>query len=332
MPGARLRDPAGQNYVGFPGTGTTLALTGDAMCEGETTNPVTIGELRIKHNTPGTNYYGHLLLNGGQMFNGDTGLVVIQGQIEVQGNSVLYSDVAENRSFQIDAQLTGSGNIFYHDGNTNNDGLADFNTTCTTNTFTGQWIVDQGVLLGSALNSLGTNNVIVGANGLAAAVETLYNINNTNASLILGASGQMFLHQNDHFAGVIINGTPLANGIYPFATLNSAYPTNFPAMWTQQIGSTFNTGSGQVIVGNVVVPPSSPQITTVGVSGTTLSLSVTNGTPGGLWTLLQSTNLALPLSQWQTNTAGYFDGSGNLSTNILNTATNLQEFYILKVQ
>jgi hypothetical protein len=38
------------------------------------------------------------------------------------------------------------------------------------------------------------------------------------------------------------------------------------------------------------------------------------------------------LSQWQTNLTGNFDGSGNLSTNIANTATNLQEFYILKVQ
>jgi hypothetical protein len=33
-----------------------------------------------------------------------------------------------------------------------------------------------------------------------------------------------------------------------------------------------------------------------------------------------------------TNTSGFFDGSGNMSTNILNTATNGQEFYILKVQ
>jgi hypothetical protein len=47
---------------------------------------------------------------------------------------------------------------------------------------------------------------------------------------------------------------------------------------------------------------------------------------------LQSTNVALPLSQWQTNRAGTFDGSGNLSTNIVNTATNGQEFYILKAQ
>jgi hypothetical protein len=63
-----------------------------------------------------------------------------------------------------------------------------------------------------------------------------------------------------------------------------------------------------------------------------LSISATNGLPGGLWTILQSTNVALPLSQWETNCAGNFDGSGNLSTNIANTATNLQEFYILEVQ
>ncbi len=48
--------------------------------------------------------------------------------------------------------------------------------------------------------------------------------------------------------------------------------------------------------------------------------------------LLQSTNLALSLGQWLTNSTGSFDGGGNLSTNILNAATNSQEFYILKVQ
>jgi hypothetical protein len=42
--------------------------------------------------------------------------------------------------------------------------------------------------------------------------------------------------------------------------------------------------------------------------------------------------MALPLSQWQTNLTGNFDASGNLSTNLPNTATNLQEFYILEVQ
>jgi hypothetical protein len=331
--GARLRTPVLANVI-FPGTGTTLQLNGDGIFEGSGTNPITIAELRVKHTgfNPATNYYGHLVLNGGEVFNGDTGQLNIQGRMDVQANSVLYSDVAENRSFQIDAWLTGSGNIFYHDGNTNNGGIADFNVTGTTNTFTGQWIVDQGVLLGSGINSLGTNNIILGTSGLVAAVETLYDINDTNAALILGTNGVVLLHQNDHFASVIINGISLANGTYPFGTLNSTYPTNFPATWTQQIGSTFSTSSGQIIVGNVVVPPLSPHITSIQVSGIGLSLSATNGTPGGTWTLLQSTDVALPLNQWPTNTTGNFDGSGNLSTNLPNTATNRQEFYILKVQ
>ena len=76
----------------------------------------------------------------------------------------------------------------------------------------------------------------------------------------------------------------------------------------------------------------SPHITNIGLSGTSLTLSATNGTAGGPWTLLQSTNVALSLSLWQTNTTGTFDGSGNLSTTIPNTATNRQEFYLLKVQ
>ncbi len=79
-----------------------------------------------------------------------------------------------------------------------------------------------------------------------------------------------------------------------------------------------------------VLSPSSPSITGISLNGTSLSISATNGTAGGSWTLLQSTNLALPLSQWQTNCTGAFDGNGNLSTNIVNAATNLQEFYILE--
>ena len=68
----------------------------------------------------------------------------------------------------------------------------------------------------------------------------------------------------------------------------------------------------------------------ISVSGTALGLVVTNGSPGGVWTLLQSTNLALPVSQWQTNCTGTYDSGGNLSTNIANTVTNRMGFYLLK--
>jgi len=77
--------------------------------------------------------------------------------------------------------------------------------------------------------------------------------------------------------------------------------------------------------------PLAPRFTGFQLSGATLSLSASNGTVGGSWTLLQSTNLALPLSQWQTNIAGTFDENGNLTTNIANMATNSREFYIFRV-
>ncbi|HEV2695231.1 MAG TPA: LamG-like jellyroll fold domain-containing protein [Verrucomicrobiae bacterium] len=326
--GSRLRTPVLANVI-FPGI-TTLQINGDGVFEGSGTNPVTIGELRIKHTAfnPATNFYSHLVLNGGEIFNGDGGLIVLKGRLDVQANSVLYNDAVDTRAFQIDSWLTGSGNIFYQDGNLTN-GAVDLNVTGTTNTFIGQWVISQGGLLGASINSLGTNTLSVGATGLAAAVETLYDINNTNASLILGTNGKVYLHQNDHFASVIINGTPLANGTYSFAQLTNSYPANFPATWTAQTGSTVTTGSGQIIVGTGGPAPA-PRFTGISLSGTSLSLSITNGAPGGPWALLQSTNIALPLSQWQTNRTGSFDFSGNLFTNIVNTATNSQEFYILK--
>ena len=52
--------------------------------------------------------------------------------------------------------------------------------------------------------------------------------------------------------------------------------------------------------------------------------------PDGVWTLLQSTNVALPFSQWQTNCIATCDGAGILSLNLPNSATNPIEFYILK--
>jgi len=325
--GSRLRTPVSGNAV-FPGA--KLVIEGGGVYENNTVAGV--GELRIKHNgfNPATNLYNQLVLNGGEVLNGDTGLLVLRGALKVQASSVFYIDIPDNRPVRVDSWLTGAGDIFWHDANTTSS-ANDFNVTGTTNSFSGQWLVDQGALLGSGVSSLGTNNIIVGTNGLAAAIETLYDVNNPNGNLILGSTGKVYLHQNDHFARVIINGAPLADGIYPFGTLNGAYPVNFPATWIQLNGSAFSSGSGQITVGNGGTTPI-PHIIGVGLSGTTLFLSATNGAPGGPWTLLQSTNVSVPLNNWQTNSVGNFDGSGNVSANFPGTATNGQEFYILKMQ
>jgi hypothetical protein len=326
--GSRLRNPAGTNFSVFPSS--QLTIDGSGVMENGTLTAV--GEFRFKNNfSPATVYFPNLVLNGGQLDLGDNVVIDIQGELTVSNNSTIYVDTAaaNDRAYQIDSWITGSGNLLWHQFSGGLSG-ADLQITGTSNTFSGQWIVDQGALVGVGAGSLGTNSISVGQSGLTAALETLYDINSPNASLVLGFNGMVFLHQNDHFGSVNVNGTPLANGTYTFAQLNAAYPTVFPATWTQQSGSAVATGSGQIIVGNG--PPSSPHITQISLNGTTLSLSATNGTAGGGWTLLQSANLALPLSQWQTNSTGSFDGSGNLSASLPNVATNALEFYILKVQ
>ena len=259
-----------------------LTVDGDGIFENATLNNV--GELRLKHSSVvGTNYFEKLIMNGGQINNSgvdapnvDTiaDVAILQGEIDILAPTPIYieSTAGNDRSIQIDSLLTGGGTVFWHSFGGTLAGT-DLRITGSSNSFNGQWIVDQGALLGVGAGSLGTNNIIVGANGLTAAVETLYDINDPNGGLVLGANGMMFLHQNDHFASVNVNGASLANGTYPFATLNNTYPANFPATWTLQNGSTVATGSGQ-IVGFSSGPPSPPRITpqAYSVSGTSLSL------------------------------------------------------------
>ncbi len=78
-------------------------------------------------------------------------------------------------------------------------------------------------------------------------LEPTYDINNVTGSLIL--NGKMYLHQNDKFRQVFINGNLLPVGTYTFAQLTNLYAANFPATWTPQTGATnFSTGSGSLTV------------------------------------------------------------------------------------
>ena len=257
---------------------------------------------------------------------------VLAGALGAGLDVILYAGggASTNQTFQIDAYLTGSGNIQVFNLNaTNGDPINSVvDITGITNTFTGTWDVEMGPLVGNGTSSLGTNTITINTNGV---LETSYPINNTNSTLNL--KGRMFLTQTDAFNSVVINGTSLPPGTYSAAQLHATNATVFPLSFPTLYGTTATSAAGAIKVGNVAVLPSSPHLTSIQVSGSGgLALSATNGTPGGFWALLQSTNVALPVSQWQTNTAGTFDNSGNLSTNLTSAVTNLQEFYILKVQ
>jgi len=76
-----------------------------------------------------------------------------------------------------------------------------------------------------------------------------------------------------------------------------------------------------------------PVITSIAVSGPTLTISATNGPANGSFVLLQSTNLTMSLAQWTSVLTNSFDGSGtmNLSTNVVDPGSP-REFYTLQTQ
>jgi hypothetical protein len=278
--GARLRSPVDSVYAVFPGD--VLTVDGDGVYANNGT--ATIAEIRFKHSSPGTNYFKRLVMNGGQLDSGDNGLMVIAGRMDVLANTPIYADsgAGQDRPFQIDAQLTGNGSIELHQFTATFAG--NLNITGTGNTYSGTWNIVQGCLLGSGLNSLGTNQITIGTAG---ALETLYNINNPLGNLVL--EGQMFLHQDDTFRAVTVAGVPLAVGTYTFAQLNAAYPLNFPATWPLQMGSGINTGSGSIrVLGDT------PPDVTIGftLTGSSLTLTWTQGT------LLQADTPDAPAANW----------------------------------
>jgi uncharacterized repeat protein (TIGR03806 family) len=73
------------------------------------------------------------------------------------------------------------------------------------------------------------------------------------------------------------------------------------------------------------------RITSIGVNGPTLTIKAANGPTNGVYYLLSSPAVTLPLSQWTRTLTNHFDASGNLNltTNIINPA-NPQRFFILQ--
>lgn len=131
-----------------------------------------------------------------------------------------------------------------------------------------------------------------------------------------------------------ISATPLAAGdsfkLFNAASYGGAFSSISPAI--PGAGLVWNTNNLAVNGTLSVVSTAPATITSLTVSGTTLTIRAANGADGGPFVLLESTNLLLPIGQWTPILTNAFDGSGNLnlSTNIINT-NNPLEFYILQM-
>jgi hypothetical protein len=63
----------------------------------------------------------------------------------------------------------------------------------------------------------------------------------------------MYLHQNDTFGQLAINGVGIPAGVYTCAQLTNAFPTNFPPLWNTLYGSTNFSASGSITVLNSLI-------------------------------------------------------------------------------
>jgi hypothetical protein len=292
LPGANLRTPNAAQDTTFPIYAGSLEIDGDGVFA----NPVAphIGTLQFKHASNGRVTFNKLVMNGGQLNNGqDNSYVVIAGEIDILTNTPIFEpndSGTGDRGYQIDAWLTGNGTIEVHLHVPGPTITRPLNVTGTSNTFAGKWNIVNGTVLGSATNSLGNNDIIVSDDFAGpGALETLYNIYNPNASLVitgLANLGQVYLHQDDAFMAVNVGGVYLTNGTYTFDVLNALYPGNFPLTWAQQLGSTFNSASGSVTVLGVPI--------TIGPAGPNVQVSWPLGT------LLEADQITGP---WTTNNA-----------------------------
>ncbi len=236
------------------------------------------------------------------------------------------------------------------------------------NTYSGPTTIDEGALLVNGSISTGAVTVnssgTLGGSGTVGGAVTVTNggtlaagnpgggsvatlaINNTVTNL-----GTIFAKLNasagtsDQFTGIstlVYGGTlSLTNLAGTMSTTNTfhlfsaaSYQGGFSSISpaTPGPGLAWNTNNlalnGTLGVMAGVLPPS-PTITGFSLSGTTIVIQGTNGEAGGLFILLSSTNVALPLSQWTPVLTNSFDGSGNFNVTNNLASTNVQQFFIL---
>ena len=309
-------------------------------------------------NLSGTNTYtGVTTVNGGTLLIGGnssavTNTVTVKTNATFGGTGIFGGAVTYN---------TGSLAAF-----TITPEASDTFSNSTYMTFINQLTMSGTVKVGVSMpNGLGNGAYVLATNYVTPTVGTLTFATNSG-SLGVGGTGVVSVSGNNLIltvSGVTGGGQAASTWSYsnigPFAYNGAAHTPaiSFSGSTGTKTTNYMGTGAttyanvnaptnvGTYYVSNTVVADSNyygatnqqtftikapGNFSVIGVSGTGLTLAVTNGTPGGAWTLLQSTNLALPVNQWQTNCTGVYDGGGNLSTNIFNTATNPLEFYLLK--
>jgi len=110
-------------------------------------------------------------------------------------------------------------------------------------------------------------------------------------------------------------------------TINAAF-TVMPHNWSVQVINPGGVASGPLNF--TVVAPPQPKIGSFKLAGGNVVLNGTNGTAGLTYSVLTSTNVALPVASWTPLATNVFGAGGSFNwTNAINPAQR-QSFYIIK--
>lgn len=218
--------------------------------------------------------------------------------------------------------------------------LASGQTLGGIGTINGGLVVSPGATLAPA----GTNTTIgitTGANPVGA-ISALDNITLGGTTLIKlngsGANDAVYADGTITYGGTLnlvnISGTPLAAGnsfqVFTASSYSGSFASITPA--TPGPGLAWDLTKLNSGIINVISAPAQPFVSSVTVSGGNLIISGTNGSAGGNYVVLTSTNIALPLTNWAPITTGSFDNTGAFhATNAINPALN-RSFYIIQSQ
>jgi autotransporter-associated beta strand protein len=287
-----------------PGS-TANVLSGGALINNNGFN-ITIGQSLVNGGGPDggltSSGSGSLTLTGANSYNGNT--VVNGGRLALSGSASINTAgiiVAGGAIFDVSAL----GSVTLASGQV-------LSNSTSTATLDGSVNASAGTV--SLIYASGTPSFAVTNGTLTLSSGTTLQIKNTGAALTSG-NYELIAASN----GGLVTGT-----LPPFTVEGSGLSVGATA--SLQI-----TGDSLYLNVSGGTPPPVPHITSISVTGTTLNISATNGAANGVFELLESTNLTLPLGQWQPVLTNTFNGSGvlNLSTNIVKPNVP-DEFYILE--
>jgi fibronectin-binding autotransporter adhesin len=240
---------------------------------------------------------GALTLSGTNVHTGNT--TIMDGPLEIQGDNGVSPVTV------IGGTLSGSGII-------NGPVTVQFGATLSPGSPVGAMTIsnslqlDFGSITVMELNkAAGTNDSVQGL--LSLSYGGILNVTNVGGSLVAGDTFTLFSSSGGYFGAFEeINLPPLGPGL--------SWETNNLVL------------DGTISVLGVIVPE-----ITAHVSNGNVILSGANGTPGGTYNILSSTNVAAPLSTWTGVETNVFDLNGEFTFSTAINRSTPQRFFILFV-